>query len=61
MTTPYRSPWMTEELEAFRDQFRRFLAKEFAPHAEKWRQNKIVDSSAWRALGDISEMLPSVG
>ena len=60
MTTPYRSPWMTEELEAFRDQFRRFLAKELAPHAETWRQDKIVDRAAWRALGDIGALLPSV-
>ena len=28
---PYRSPWMTEELDAFRDPFRRFLAAELAP------------------------------
>jgi acyl-CoA dehydrogenase len=50
---------MTEELDAFRDQFRRFLAKELAPHAEKWRQDKIVDRAAWRALGDIGALLPS--
>jgi acyl-CoA dehydrogenase len=51
---------MTEELAAFRDQFRRFLGKEVSPHAEKWRQNKIVDRAAWRALGDIGALLPSV-
>lgn len=39
----YRSPWMTEELETFRDQFRRFLAKDLAPHADKWRAQKMVD------------------
>jgi Tfp pilus assembly protein PilF len=32
---PLRSPWMTEELDAFRDQFRRFLAKELAPKCRK--------------------------
>jgi acyl-CoA dehydrogenase len=51
---------MTEELSAFRDQFRRFLTKELAPRAEKWRQDKIVDRAAWRALGDIGALLPSV-
>jgi len=60
MTAPYRSPWMTEELRAFRDQFRRFLAKELAPHAEKWRQDKIADRGAWRALGQMGALLPSV-
>jgi acyl-CoA dehydrogenase len=51
---------MAEELEAFRDQFRRFLAKELAPRAERWRQDKIVDRAAWRALGNIGALLPSV-
>jgi acyl-CoA dehydrogenase len=57
---PYRSSWMTEELDAFRDQFRKFLAKDLAPHAGKWRQQKMVDRSAWRALGEMGALLPSV-
>jgi acyl-CoA dehydrogenase len=57
---PYRSPWMTEELDVFRDQFRRFLAKDLAPHAEEWRKQKMVDRSAWRALGEMGALLPSV-
>jgi acyl-CoA dehydrogenase len=57
---PHRSCWMTEELDAFRDQFRKFLAKDLAPHAGKWRQQKMVDRSAWRALGEMGALLPSV-
>ena len=56
----YRSSWMTEELDVFRDQFRKFLAKDLAPHAEKWRSQKMVDRSAWRALGEMGALLPSV-
>src|SRR5204863_5146790 len=56
----YRSSWMTEELETFRDQFRKFLGKDLAPHAEKWRDQKLVDRSAWRALGEMGALLPSV-
>ncbi|MFI5014154.1 MAG: acyl-CoA dehydrogenase family protein [Hyphomicrobiales bacterium] len=56
----YRSAWMTEELDAFRDPFRRFLAKDLAPHAESWRKQKMVDRSAWRALGQMGALLPSV-
>ena len=56
----YRSSWMTEELDVFRDQFRKFLAKDLAPHAEKWRAQKMVDRSAWRALGEMGALLPSV-
>jgi acyl-CoA dehydrogenase len=57
---PYRSSWMTEELDVFRDQFRKFLAKDLAPHADKWRQQKMVDRSAWIALGEMGALLPSV-
>lgn len=56
----YRSPWMTEELDTFRDQFRRFLAKDLAPHAESWRKQKMVDRSAWLKLGEMGALLPSV-
>ncbi|QOZ29776.1 acyl-CoA dehydrogenase family protein [Bradyrhizobium sp. CCBAU 51753] len=56
----YRSSWMTEELDVFRDQFRKFLARDLAPHAEKWREQKLVDRSAWRALGEMGALLPSV-
>ncbi len=57
---PYRSAWMTPELSAFRDQFRRFLSAELAPRAESWRRAKMVDRDAWRALGDMGALLPSV-
>src|SRR6185503_9767164 len=56
----YRSSWMTEELDVFREQFRKFLAKDLAPHAEKWRAQKMVDRSAWRGLGEMGALLPSV-
>jgi acyl-CoA dehydrogenase len=56
----YRSPWMTEELGIFRDQFRKFLATELAPHAEGWRKQKVVDRFAWRRLGEMGALLPSV-
>ena len=56
----YRSSWMTEELDVFRDQFRKFLARDLAPHAEKWRKQKMVDRSVWKALGDMGALLPSV-
>ncbi|MES5487042.1 acyl-CoA dehydrogenase family protein [Bradyrhizobium sp. INPA03-11B] len=56
----YRSSWMTAELDTFRDQFRKFLAKDLAPHAETWRAQKLVDRAAWRALGEMGALLPSV-
>jgi acyl-CoA dehydrogenase len=56
----YRSSRMTEELDVFRDQFRKFLARDLAPHAETWRKQKMVDRSVWRALGEMGALLPSV-
>jgi acyl-CoA dehydrogenase len=56
----YRSSWMTEELDVFRDQFRRYLAKELAPRAEEWRKNKITDRAAWRGVGALGALLPSI-
>ncbi|HLW91989.1 MAG TPA: acyl-CoA dehydrogenase family protein [Roseiarcus sp.] len=55
----YRSSWMTEELDVFRDQFRRYLAT-LAPRAEGWRKNKITDREAWRGVGAMGALLPSV-
>lgn len=56
----YRSSWMTPELDVFRSQFRKYLAKDLAPHAEKWRKQKMVDRSAWRGLGEMGALLTSV-
>jgi acyl-CoA dehydrogenase len=56
----YQSSWMTPELSVFRDQFRRFLSAELAPKAARWRQAKMVDRDAWRALGQIGALLPGV-
>src|ERR1700761_7365710 len=56
----YQSAWMTPELSAFRDQFRRFLQSDLAPRAEGWRRAKIVDRDAWRGLGAMGALLPSV-
>ncbi|MCK7475463.1 MAG: acyl-CoA dehydrogenase family protein [Rhodopseudomonas palustris] len=47
-------------LETFRDQFRRFLAKDLAPHADKWQAQKMVDRSAWLKLGEMGALLPSI-
>ncbi len=60
----YRSSWMTEELDTFRDQFRKFLAKDLAPHAEKWRSQKLVDrfglARARRDGGAVAERAGSL-
>jgi acyl-CoA dehydrogenase len=51
---------MNPELGAFRDSFRRFLSADLAPKAGGWRKAKMVERDAWRALGEIGALLPSV-
>ncbi len=57
---PHQSAWMNPELGAFRDSFRRFLTANLAPRAEGWRKAKMVERDAWRALGEMGALLPSV-
>jgi alkylation response protein AidB-like acyl-CoA dehydrogenase len=40
------------EHEAFRDSFRRFLAKEVAPHHEAWEEQGYVDREVWLKAGE---------
>ena len=46
-----------EEHELFRATVRRFLLQEVAPHAERWREQGIVDRSAWRKAGENGLLL----
>jgi acyl-CoA dehydrogenase len=60
MSLPYRSPWLTEELEAFRATVRRFFETEVAPFAERWETQQYVDRSVWRKAGEIGMLCVSV-
>jgi acyl-CoA dehydrogenase len=42
---------MTEELSILREQVRRFLEREFAPHRERWDREGVVDREAWLKAG----------
>lgn len=54
------SPWMTPELEGFRDAVRRFVAHEVAPHQERWRKQQHVDRELWNKAGDMGLLLADV-
>ncbi len=41
-----------EEHELFREQFRRFVDAEVAPHVEAWNRAGIVPRSAWKRMGE---------
>lgn len=42
----------TDDLQLFRDQVRRFIAREIVPHHTQWEQDGIVPRALWRAAGE---------
>jgi len=49
----YRSPWMDEELELFRDAARRFVESEIVPHDARFREQHHVDRELWNKAGEV--------
>lgn len=49
-----------DSLDMFRDQFRRFLEREFTPNLARWEEQGIVDKSFWRKMGEAGYLCPSV-
>ena len=49
----YKSPWMNEELEIFRDAVHKFVESEMAPNEEKWREQQHVDPEFWLKCGEM--------
>ncbi|WP_441295292.1 acyl-CoA dehydrogenase family protein [Massilia frigida] len=55
------SPWMTPELDGFRDAVRRFVDGEVAPHQQRWREQQHVDRDLWHkggAMGILCADIP---
>jgi alkylation response protein AidB-like acyl-CoA dehydrogenase len=43
---------LSEELELFRENVRRFIAREVLPHYEQWERDEIVPREIWHRLGE---------
>ena len=43
--TPYRSPWMSDDLDDVRTLARTFLERELVPHADRFTTQGAVDLS----------------
>lgn len=56
----YTSPWMTPELETFRDAVRRFVEAEVVPHQERWRKQQHVDRDLWKKGGEMGILLADI-
>jgi len=55
-----RHAWMDDDLEAFRDQVRRWLQREAAPQLEGFRHQGFVPRELWRAFGEMGFLLPEL-
>lgn len=56
----YSFPWMTPDLELFRDNIRRFFDNEVIPHEDKWRAQHHPDRAIWRKAGEIGMLCASI-
>jgi alkylation response protein AidB-like acyl-CoA dehydrogenase len=45
--------YFTEEHEAFRHSFQKFLQKEVVPHIEKWEKDGVIERFIWKKFGDM--------
>ncbi|MBP1690308.1 MAG: acyl-CoA dehydrogenase [Deltaproteobacteria bacterium] len=48
------------EHELFREQFKKFCAREVTPNIEKWEDQRIVDREAWRKAGEQGYLCPTL-
>ena len=49
----YRSPWMDEELDLFREAARRFVENEIVPNDARYREQHHVDRELWNKAGEV--------
>ncbi len=56
----YRHRWMDEEIEAFREVVRRYVANELAPHLDGWRRQGYIPREVWRPFGEMGFLLPEI-
>ncbi|WP_454862601.1 acyl-CoA dehydrogenase family protein [Paraburkholderia fungorum] len=56
----YRHAWMDSEIEAFREQVRRYVIAEFAPKLDDWRRQGYIPRETWRPFGEMGFLLPEM-
>ena len=56
----HRHAWMDEDIEAFRDQARRYIEREMVPHLDAWRKQGFIPREVWRPFGALGFLLPEL-
>ncbi|VTU24650.1 Acyl-CoA dehydrogenase [Variovorax sp. SRS16] len=55
-----RHPWMDDDIEAFREQVRRYVAGELSPQLDGWRRQGFIPREVWRPFGRMGFLLPEL-
>ncbi len=57
----HQHEWMKDEqLVAFRDQLRRYIAAELTPKLDGWRRQGFIPREVWRPFGELGFLLPEI-
>lgn len=56
----HRHPWMDEQIDAFREQVRRYVTAEMAPQLEGWRRQGFIPRAVWQPFGALGFLLPEL-
>ncbi|MRV74903.1 acyl-CoA dehydrogenase [Duganella sp. FT92W] len=57
----HQHAWMDADIEAFRNQVRRYVRAEMVPHLDGWRKQGYIPRDVWRPFGALGFMLPELG
>lgn len=57
----HQHTWMDSDIEAFRDQLRRYIANKLAPHKDHWREQGHSPREVWQGFGEMGFLLPEIG
>lgn len=61
MFTPaYKSPWMNDDLEVFRNTVCHFIQEKFVPAQTRWRQQRHPEAEAWTDAGATGILLTDI-
>jgi len=60
VTKPYKSPWLTPELEMLLDAAQRFFEEEFVPREERWAKDMLMEREAWNQAGAMGLLCASI-